>query len=181
MFGWAPHTLWGAALVLFLLRLSDMTLDTLRLATVARGHKAWAWPLSFLQSFLFLLAIGLVTSARTQPLPLVGYALGFATGSVLGMTLERRLVPGHVHLRIISPRRGHAIAVALRQAGYAFTEVPAQGREGTVTLINLGVVQRELPQVLQLVEGTDPEAFITAETVRPIRRGVWRAGIGGRP
>jgi len=181
VFGWAPHTLWGAALVLFLLRLSDMTLYTLRLATVARGHKAWAWPLSFLQSFLFLLAIGLVTSARTQPLPLVGYALGFATGSVLGMTLERRLVPGHVHLRIISPRRGHAIAVALRQAGYAFTEVPAQGREGTVTLINLGVVQRELPQVLQLVEGTDPEAFITAETVRPIRRGVWRAGIGGRP
>ena len=181
MFGWAPQTLWGAALVLFLLRLSDMTLDTLRLATVARGHKAWAWPLSFLESSIFLFAIGLVTHSRAHPLPLVGYALGYATGSVAGMVLERRLVPGYVHLRIISPRRGHAIAVALRQAGYAFTEVPAQGRDGAVTLINLGIIQRELPQVLQLVRQTDPEAFITAETVRPIRRGVWRAGVGGRP
>ncbi|HEY59008.1 MAG TPA: hypothetical protein G4O04_10845 [Anaerolineae bacterium] len=181
MFAWAPRTLWVAAVLLFFLRLAGLTLDTLRLAAIARGHKAWAWLLSFLQSILFLLALGMVTTSLERPLPLMGYALGFATGSVFGMMLERRLMPGHVHLRIISSRRGGAVGQALRAADYAFTEVPAQGRDGTVTLINIGVIQQELPRVLQLVTEADPDAFVTAETVRPIRRGVWRSGIGGRP
>lgn len=181
MFAWAPRTLWGAAVLLFFLRLTGLTLDTLRLAAIAHGHKVWAWLLSFLQSILFLLALGMVTTSLERPLPLMGYALGFATGSVLGIALERRLIPGHLHLRIISSRRGDAVAQTLRAAGYAFTAIPAQGRDGAVMLINLGVVQQELPRVLRLVTEADPEAFVTAETVRPIRRGVWRSGIGGRP
>ncbi len=181
MFSWAPQSLWGAALLLFLLRLGTMTLDTLRLATVVRGHKGWSWVLSFVQSVLFLLALGLVTSTLSNPIPLMGYAVGFATGSVLGMTLERRLMPGYVHLRIISSRLGPAIGQALRAAGYAFTEVPAQGRDGMVTLLKVGVEQKELPRVLHIVQQTDPSAFVSAETIRPLRRGVWRSGIGGRP
>ena len=180
-FSWVPGTLWGAALLLFVLRLGGLTLDTLRLAAIARGHKVWAWLLSFSQSLLFLFALGLVTRSLNHPLPLMGYALGFATGGVIGMALERRLLPGYVHLRIISSRRGGAIANALRRAGYAFTELPAQGRDGAVTLINLGVIQRELPRALRLIEEADPDAFVTAETVRPVWRGVWRSGIGGRP
>ncbi len=171
---------WWAAVLIFTMRLAGITLDTLRTLLVMRGHKAWAWVVAFVQALLFVVALTWVVSGLTHPLVIAGYALGYATGGVAGIQLERRLALGHVHIRIISPRRGPAIAKALREAGFAFTEVPAKGRDGTVDLINLGVVQRQVPQALEIIAAADPDAFITTEVVRPMRRGVWRASIGGR-
>ena len=171
---------WWAAVLIFAMRLAGITLDTLRTLLVMRGHKAWAWVVAFVQALLFVVALTWVVSGLTHPLVIAGYALGYATGGVVGIQLERRLALGHVHIRIISPRRGSAVAQALREAGFALTEVPAKGRDGTVDLINLGVVQRQVPQALEIIEAADPDAFITTEVVRPMRRGVWRASIGGR-
>ena len=171
---------WWAAVLIFAMRLAGITLDTLRTLLVMRGHRAWAWVVAFVQALLFVVALTWVVSGLTHPLVIAGYALGYATGGVVGIQLERRLALGHVHIRIISPRRGSAIAQALREAGFALTEVPAKGRDGTVDLINLGVVQRQVPQALEIIAAADPDAFITTEVVRPMRRGVWRASIGGR-
>ena len=169
-----------AALLIFVMRLAGITLDTLRTLLVMRGHKLWAWLAAFTQALLFVVALTWVVAGITHPLIVAGYALGYATGGVVGIALERKLALGYVHLRIISPRRGAAIAGRLREAGFAFTEVPALGKDGTVEFINCGVVQRQVPQVLAIVDATDPDAFVTWEMVRPLRRGIWRASIGGR-
>ena len=168
------------ALLIFTMRLAGITLDTLRTLLVVHGHKGWAWMAAFVQALLFVLALTWVVSGSMQPAVIAGYALGYATGGVVGITLERKLGLGYVHLRIISPRRGAAIANRLREAGFAFTEVPASGKSGTVDFINCGVTQRQLPKVLEILESTDPDAFVTSESVRPMRRGIWRASIGGR-
>ncbi len=50
-------TAWLAALWIFALRVSDMTLDTLRLLFVVRGRKGIAWSLGFFQAGIFVVAI----------------------------------------------------------------------------------------------------------------------------
>lgn len=169
-----PQAWLGAALI-FALRVTDMSLDTLRVLVVVRGKKAIAWVLGFFQSAIFVLAISTVLQNLDNPLNLIGYAAGFATGNVVGMWIEEWLAIGHVNVRIISTRRGAAIAERMRCAGYAVTEVPARGKDGMVTMINCSVLRRNVENVHKLVDEVDPEAFITAEDVRRVMRGFWRA------
>lgn len=164
-----------SAALIFALRVSDMSLDTLRVLFVMRGRKGIAWVLGFFQSAIFVVAITSVLSHLDNPLNVIGYAAGFATGNVVGMTIEERLAIGHTELRIISSRRGAAIAERLRAEGYAVTEIPARGKDGMVTMLSVSVLRKNNDRVRGMVNDVDAEAFITAEDIRPIRHGFWRA------
>lgn len=170
----SPQAWLGAALIFFL-RVCDMSLDTLRVLFVMRGKKRIAWVLGFFQSAIFVLAIGKVLTQITNPLNIIGYAAGFASGNVLGMVIEERIAIGHIMVNIISPKRGSAIVSHLRQNGYAVTELSARGKDGMVSMINCSVLRKNVNSIHSLVNEIDPDAFITAEDVRPIRRGFWRA------
>ncbi len=166
---------WLGALGIFALRVTDMTFDTLRMLFVVRGRKGIAWVLGFMQSVIFVIAITSVLSNLSNPLNVLGYAAGFATGNVVGMWIEERLAIGYVQLSVVSPRRGAAVAQALRQAGFAVTEIPARGKDGMVSLLNCSLQRKDVVRAEQTVREADPEAFITSEEVRPLRRGFWRA------
>jgi uncharacterized protein YebE (UPF0316 family) len=170
----SPQAWLGAGLI-FLLRVSDMTLDTLRVLVVMRGRKAIVWVLGFFQAAIFVLAISSVLKDLNNIVNVFGYAAGFATGNVIGMWIEERLAIGHTHLRIVSSRRGSAIADRLREDGYAVTEVAGRGKDGMVTVLNCSVLRKNVDRVRKIINSVDPEAFITAEDVRPVRRGFWRA------
>ena len=168
-------SIWLGAGLIFCLRLCDMTLDTLRVLMVMRGRKAIVWVFGFCQAAIFVVAISSVLTHLNNPLNVVGYAAGFATGNVIGMLIEDRLAIGHVHLTIVSPRFGCALADYLREQDFGVTEVPARGKDGTVTLLNCSVLRKNVDNVRRLVNHVDPEAFITAQDVRPVRRGYWHA------
>jgi uncharacterized protein YebE (UPF0316 family) len=91
------------------------------------------------------------------------------------MVIEERLAIGHTHLRIISSTLGAGIAEALRAEGYAVTEISGRGKDGMVTLINCSVLRRQVSRVERICRERDEAVFITAEDVRPLRRGFWRA------
>jgi uncharacterized protein YebE (UPF0316 family) len=166
---------WLGALAIFGLRVVDMSFDTLRMLFVVRGRKWIAWVLGFLQSVVFVIAITSVLSNLDNPLNVIGYAAGFATGNVVGMLIEERLAIGHIHLQIVSPRRGAALSQALREAGFGVTEIPARGRDGMVSMLSVSVLRKDVARVEALVHANDAEAFMTSEDVRPLRRGFWRA------
>ncbi len=166
---------WLMALLIFGLRVVDMALDTIRVLFVVRGRKGLAWVLGFFQALVFVLAISSVLANLDNPLNILGYAAGFATGNVVGMMIEERMAIGYMHLQIISPRRGAALAEQLRTAGYAVTELPGRGKNGAVNILYVDVRRRNQAEVETIVLEADPDAFVTIEEVRPLRRGFWRS------
>ena len=166
---------WLFALIIFFLRVADMALDTIRVLFVVRGKKAIVWVLGFFQSLIFVVAIGSVLTELDNVLNVLGYATGFATGNLVGMLIEQRLAIGHILVTIISSNRGAYIAERLRSGGYAVTEIAGRGRNGTVFELHASVLRKDVANVETIVLEADPQAFITAEDVRPVRRGFWRA------
>jgi uncharacterized protein YebE (UPF0316 family) len=166
---------WLGALGIFALRVSDMTLDTLRLLFVVRGKKALSWVLGFFQSIIFVIAITSVLQNLDNPLNIIGYAAGFATGNVVGMLIEERLAIGYVKLSIVSSALGTVLSHTLREAGFAVTEIPARGKDGMVSMLSVSVKRKDVARVEAVIKQKDAQAFVIAEDVRPLRHGFWRA------
>jgi uncharacterized protein YebE (UPF0316 family) len=169
-----PHA-WLFALLIFALRVGDMSLDTIRVLFMVRGKKLLVWVLGFFQALIFVVAISSVLTQLNNVLNVIGYATGFATGNIVGMMIENRLAIGHVLINIISSNRGSYIAERLRASGYAVTEIAGRGMNGTVFELHASVLRKDVSQVETIVLESDPQAFVTAEDVRPVRRGFWRA------
>lgn len=164
------------ALLIFLVRVASITMDTLRFMLTMRGKQGIAWVLGFIESVLYVVIIGAVLKDLSNVLYVVGYAAGFATGNVVGMTIEKRLAIGFSHINIISKQNVSALADALRKMDYAVTEIPARGMDGPVSLYDLYVRRKDVSAVEKLAMEVDPQAFMTVEDVTPLRSGYWGTG-----
>lgn len=165
---------WLIAFGIFAARTINIALDTLRFMFSLRGKRTISWILGFVESVLFVMIIGQVLTNLSNPLNIIGYAAGFATGTVLGMAIEKRLAIGYTHFSIISRSHSTEIADALRNEGYGVTEIPARGRESNFMLVDCHVRRKQADEVEALALTIDPDAFITAEEVTPRRSGIWR-------
>jgi uncharacterized protein YebE (UPF0316 family) len=169
----ASQSIW-IALGIFALQLCSVAFNTLRKPFVERGQRVFALVLSFLQALAFAGALVLMLAHPGNPLGMLGFAAGYAVGVVIGMSLEERLSMATVHFSIISSLRGVAIADQLRADGFAVTEVPARGRNGTVSMLHVDVDRKDIDTVETVVLEVDNEAFVTFDSIRPVRRGFWR-------
>ena len=160
--------------LIFVLRILNQTFDTLRILMMMRGRKFWVWVLGFSQSLVFVITLTSVLNDLDNILNILVYAAGFSNGNVLGVWLESRLGIGFFNLRIVSPKKGAALVEHLRAEGYAVTEIPARGRDGAVSLLNVSVRRRDVEPIRRIVEDVDEGAFVTGEEMRPIWRGFWR-------
>ena len=165
-----------AGLFVFLMRVIDMALDTLRLLFMMRGRKLLAGIIGAIQAAVFILAVSAVLKGPLNFWTVLGYAGGFGTGVILGMVAEERLAIGFSMFRINSPAdRGNLIAQALRDSGHAATEFEAQGKDGPVTVVNCAVARKDISAVREIIFRADPHAFVTVDEVRPMQRGHFRS------
>ena len=160
--------------VIFLLRLIDMCLDTLRMLFVVRGQRVIVWILGVTTSIIYIVAISNVLSGKNHPFTILCYGVGYATGNALGMRIEERLAIGFKQVNIVSKDKGHEIAEALREQGYGVTEMVGQGRDGTVDLVSTSVKRKHAKEVRKIIKNIDSAAFITEDDFSPVQSGTWR-------
>lgn len=161
---------WGPVLIFFL-RIVDVSLSTLRILLSVRNRKFIVPFIGFVEVLIWIFAVGNAIRHLGSPLHVLGYAAGFSAGSVVGLWIEGKLAIGLATMRVISRHTGVELAEGLRALGCGVTEFIGQGREGPVEVVYTVVPRRRIPQVLAEVERWDPDAFVTLEEPREIRRG----------
>ena len=163
------------ALILFGLRVLNNAIGTIRLIVMNRQQRGLAAVMAFFEAGLFAYTVANVVTDLTNVLNLFAYCGGFAVGNWLGMALESRFITSYMTVNVITPARGHEIALALREHGFGVTETVGEGRDGKVTMLRSVVTHRDVPRLLDLVRTTHPEAFVAVEEARTVQRGWMRA------
>lgn len=169
VFGLDGYTLITGILV-FLIRIVDVSLGTVRTISTVQGRWRTAFILGFVEVSMWLAVIAaIVTRVAERPILGVFYALGFSTGNAVGILIERRLAFGNAVLRVITSRDGEALARAVRKAGYPATTFVGAGDSGPVTEVCVVCKRRSLKAILAIVNEVVPEAFYLTEQVGSVR------------
>jgi len=175
MFDWY---LWvGLPLLVFLARVADVTLGTLRIIFTSRGKKRLAPLLGFVEVFIWVSVISEITKGAHNIAAYLAYAGGFAAGTYIGMFIESKLAMGMLVIRAIVPEEVKDLTERLREKGYGFTSVNAQGSKKPVKLIYVIVKRKSLPEVAEIVQQAHPNAFFTVEELRSAQHGVFPSAI----
>jgi uncharacterized protein YebE (UPF0316 family) len=169
---------WALALLIYCLRVCDVSLGTLRSLSVVQGRTGVAACLGFVEVMLWVTAVS-PTIARlgTEPILAVAYAGGFASGNAMGVFLERKLALGNVVVRIFSPQ-GLDIAKQLRARGHVLTTFDGEGRDGRVTLLYVTCARELSSEIIEVALSHDATAFYSVERSSGGRHGRTRDGRG---
>jgi uncharacterized protein YebE (UPF0316 family) len=161
---------WGP-LIIFGLRIIDVSLATLRMLLSVRGQRVLVPIIGFFEVLIWLFAAGNAIRFLNSPLHVLGYAGGFAAGTMVGLWVEEKLAFGLATIRIISAHGGVELADALRDDGFGVTEFSGEGREGRVEVVYTVARRSQIKAMMNLIDRWDPNAFVTVEEPRSIRRG----------
>lgn len=164
---------------IFLARICDVTIGTMRIIFVSRGMKMVAPILGFFEVFIWIIAVGQIFQNLTNPLNYFAYAAGFATGNYVGMLVEERLAMGLALIWIITQRDATNLIGYLRAAGYGVTVLDAQGKVGPGKVIFSVVKRKNIRDVENAIHEFNPKAFYSIEDVRRAAEGTFPAVAPG--
>lgn len=155
--------------LIFLARMTDVSLATLRFVFISRGHRALAPLIGFFEVLVWLLAITQILTSLTNPLYYIAYASGFSAGTFVGLWIENRLAIGMVLIRIITRMDGTRLIHALKEKKYGLTFLNAEGATGQVQIIFTVVRRARAPDVIRIIQEFNPNAFYSLEDLRQVR------------
>lgn len=156
---------WYVPLLIFLARVCDVSIGTVRSMVVIAGYRWLSALLGFIEVTIWVLAVAGVIQYLHNPFAIVSYAGGFATGVFVGMTIEQRLALGLRMVRVIVPGEVSGLSHALRDAGYRATRVAGEGRDGPVEVVFTVIKRREMEALHAIVRAHCPQAFVSVERV----------------
>lgn len=151
--------------LIFVARIGDVSINTIRIIYVLGGRRVTATLLGFFESFIWLMAIRQIFEHLDNWICYIAYPAGFAAGIFVGMIIEERIAYGKVIVRIITRKDVSSLIAYLNTNQFRYTKVDAQGPDGPENLVFTVLERDRLEQVLYTLRDILPTAFYTVEKV----------------
>lgn len=167
---------WLLYIAIFLAKMVEVSLATLRYVYVGRGEKLLGACIGFVEVIIWVIVVSnVITSLTEDPLKAVFYCLGFACGTYLGVIIEDRLAIGTVCIQAMVPEENKdALSEALRGFGFGVTVISGEGKDGPTDILMIYLKRKSVQEAIDLIHSFGPNAMITVNDVRSLRNGFLR-------
>lgn len=159
-----PEVILGGVAIAFA-RIFDVSLGVLRISAQAAGYKKSAWGFAFLEALIWVVVVSSVVQNLNNPVYAVAFALGFATGTFVGLTLEGWMARGEQVVRVFT-HHGDEMAEVFRERGWRVTQFEGKGRDGPIQLLFIHARRKLAPRISRAARQVDDKAFIVVDDVR---------------
>jgi uncharacterized protein YebE (UPF0316 family) len=163
-------------LLIFVARMFDVTLATLRNIFISKGFRHIVPFIGFVEVLIWLVAINKTMKNLNNVACYLAWAGGFSMGTYVGMRIEEKIALGLQVIRIITNQDCEDLIEALREANHGVTVVPAEGAKGPVKMIFTIMKRKNVAPVVELIRYHNPTAFYSVEDIRHSSQGVFMPG-----
>jgi uncharacterized protein YebE (UPF0316 family) len=125
-----------------------------------RGERYISAVIGFFEIMVYVVALGKVIGSLDEPVRLILYCLGFASGVIVGSWLEGVLALGYQGIQVIMDNDNQELVEQLREEGYAITTWKAEGLSGPKLVLNLVVKRGISLKIAERIREHDEHAFI---------------------
>lgn len=162
-------------ILIFLARIMDQSIGTMRLIFLSKGMRILAPLLGFFEVIIWLLAVSQIMKHLDNWLTYVAYGAGFAMGNYIGIMIEEKLSLGTAIIRVILPDIPADLILQLSEKHYGVTMLDATGIKGPVKILLSTIRRKEIREFVTVLNTHYPQAFYTIEEVKSVNRGVFSA------
>jgi len=159
-------------LLIFFARITDVSLDTLRIIFINRNLRYYAALSGFFGVLIWLMVIRQIFQRLDHPLCFIAYAAGFAAGNIVGIVIENRISIGKVIIRTITRRESDELVAFLRSSGYGITVIDAEGMTGPVKVIFTVTERSDIRHIVETIKKYNPNSFYSVEDIRFVSEAV---------
>jgi uncharacterized protein YebE (UPF0316 family) len=151
---------------IFLARILDVSMGTVRIIFISKGMRYLAPVIGFFEILVWLFAISQIMLNLTNPLNYIAYAGGFALGTFIGMLIEEMLAMGYLSVIITTSKDPAEMVGKLDMAGYKITVVDTQGGTKDRKMIFVIIKRDKLRNVINIIKEVDANVFYAVENVK---------------
>jgi uncharacterized protein YebE (UPF0316 family) len=160
-------------ILIFLARICDVSLGTIRVIFISKGIRYLAPIIGFFEVIIWLLAIGQIMNNLTNFVAYIAYGAGFAAGTYIGMVIEEKISLGLVSVRIITKKDPRELIQYLRLNNYGVTSLDGEGGTGKVKMVFTIIKRQDLPHVVEIIKQFHPNAFYSVDDVKSVGEGIF--------
>lgn len=166
--------LFKLCIVVFLGRVFDMSLCTIRTILSVREKSLLAAIIGLVESFIWFTVVrqALSSSISGWEIALV-YGLGFAVGTYLGGLITRKFLVFDLYIQVVTSGRNDKLVHALRGEGFAVTVINVNSSEfgDEKYMIFSKIKSKNLKAFKALIHSFDEHAFIMVQDTKYVFNG----------
>lgn len=154
-------------LAIFIAKIIENTLSTLRLIVVAKGKKIFGAILQFIISFVWVITTGIVVvNIKDDPLKIVFFALGSLIGSYLGSLIEEKIALGNDLIKVIVDKNNYEKINNKLSKDYLVTSINGKKQNKDVFILFVISKKKQRHKLISIIQNIDKTSIITVEAIK---------------
>ena len=167
--------MWILCLKIFLVRILDVSLGTIRTMFIVKGNKLVASLVGFVEVLVwFSIVKEALNTSESSIFIAISYSLGFATGTYIGGMLSNALIDGNVTVQVFTTNL--ELEKILRENKYAVTTIECKGYNEEVAkhLLYININKKKERELRKKINTIDNNAFIVVNETKYVQNGYFK-------
>jgi len=159
---------------IFLARILDVSIGTVRMILVVKNRKLYASLCAFIEVFIwFLIAREALKTDLTTIFVPIAYSAGFATGTFIGAFISDRFIDGVVGVQFITSKNTSEMIKVIRDKGFAVSIIPLKEEDNRdrKEMLYIQLNKSKLRNLNTILKDLDSKGFIIISETKSVVNG----------
>lgn len=159
---------------IFLVRVFDVSLGTVRTIVTVKGKTTIAAITGFIEVLIWFLVVKeALNTNETSIFIALSYAGGYATGTIIGGMLSDKYISGNLSVQVVLSNKSDDIVNKIRNYGYAVSVLDVKGKneEQAKYMLFIEINKKKLDNLKKIIKYLDEKAFIVVNETKLVQNG----------